>query len=164
MEKFVEAIRAVSGNALPVNRYTSIGTVTEITGMTCTVEREDLPPLYDVRLNAIDKSFDDCILIYPAVGSQVLCLVVENETAETALVKYTQIEKVIIKIGGAHFEMSGGKFELKNDNSDLKQILSDGFTQLKNAVITTPSGPGQFSDVDKLKFENLKSKTENLFI
>lgn len=163
MEKFVEAIRAISGNALPVTRYTSIGTVTEITGITCTVERQDLPPLFDVRLNAIDKRFDDCILIYPKIGSEVLCLVVENEQAETTLVKYTEIDKVVITIGGAHFEMSGGKFEFKNESSDLKKILTDGFDNLKNAIITTPSGPGQFSDVDKQKLENLKSSTEKLF-
>jgi hypothetical protein len=163
VEKFIEAIRKVSEQALPVNRSTSIGTVTEITGVTCTVERDDLPPLYDVRLNAIDQHFDDCILIYPAIGSEVLCLVVENEPAETAIVKYTRIDKVIITLGGAIFEMSGGKFEFKNEQSDLKQILTKTFTQLKNAVITTPSGPGQFSDPNKLEFESLKNQTENLF-
>lgn len=163
MEKFVEAVSKLSSRMLPVNRFTSIGTVTEITGVTCTVERQDLPPLYDVRLNAIDKSFDDCILIYPSIGSEVLCLVVENEPAETALVKYTSIDKVVITIGGAHFEMSGGKFSFKNKDSDLKKILTDGFDNLKNAIITTPSGPGQFSDIDKQKFETLKTNTENLF-
>jgi len=163
VEKFLEVIAKQSQKSLPVNRSTSIGTVTEITGMTCTVEREGLPPLFDVRFNAIDKNFDNCILIYPAIGSEVLCLVVENEPAETAIVKYTEIDKVIITIGGARFEMSGGKFEVKNETSDLKQILTDGFNQLKNAIITTSSGPGQFSDKDKLKFETLKNDTENLF-
>ncbi|PTT43723.1 hypothetical protein DBR28_00085 [Chryseobacterium sp. HMWF028] len=163
MEKFLEVVAKQSQKSLPVNRSTSIGTVTEITGMTCTVEREDLPPLFDVRFNAIDKNFDNCILIYPAVGSEVLCLVVENEPAETAIVKYTEIDKVIITIGGARFEMSGGKFEFKNETSDLKQILTDGFNQLKNAIITTSSGPGQFSDKDKLKFETLRNDTEKLF-
>ncbi|ROH98280.1 hypothetical protein EGI16_21625 [Chryseobacterium sp. G0240] len=163
MEKLLELIRKQSEKALPVNRSTSIGTVTEITGVTCTVEREDLPPLYDVRLNAIDKNFDDCILIYPAIGSEVLCLVVENEPAETAIVKYTKIDKVLITLGGARFEMSGGKFELKNQESNLKEILTEGFDNLKNAVITTPSGPGQFSDINKQKFEELKNKTTQLF-
>jgi hypothetical protein len=163
VEKFLEVIRRESQKALPVNRSSSIGIVTEITGVTCTVEREDLPPLYDVRLNAIDQEFDDCIIIYPALGSEVLCLVVENEPAETAIVKYTRIDKVVITLGGAKFEMSAGKFEIKNQASNLKDILTDTFDQLKNAIITTPSGPGQFSDPDKLMFEQIKNDTKNLF-
>lgn len=163
MEKLLEVIRNESQKSLPVNRSTSIGTVTEITGVTCTVEREELPPLYDVRLNAIDRSFENSILIYPTIGSEVLVLVVENEAAETAVVKYTEIDKVIIKVGGALLEMSGGKFEFKNEASNLKEILTDGFTQLMNAIITTPSGPGQFSDVDKQGFEKLKTNTKELF-
>lgn len=163
MEKFIEVIKKISQDAQPINRSTSIGTVTEITGMTCTVEREGLPPLYDVRLNAIDASFDNMFLIYPVIGSQVLCLVVENQPAETAIVKFTEIEKIIITIGGARFEMSSGKFEFKNDSANLKEILTKTFDQLKNAVITTPSGPGQFSDPNKLELENLKNETIKLF-
>jgi len=143
--------------------YSSLGVVTEITGMTCTVERDGLPPLFDVRLNAIDQSFDDMFLIVPVVGSEVLCLVVENQSAETAIVKFTEIEKVIITIGGARFEMSSGKFDFKNGQSDLKKILTETLDQLKNAIITTPSGPGQFSDSSKLKFDKLKDNTEKLF-
>lgn len=163
MESFIKAVNKLQEKNKPVVGYASLGTVTEITGNTCTVEREGLPPLYDVRLNAIDQSFDNMFLIIPAIGSQVLCLVVENEAAETAIVKYTDIEKVIITIGGARFEMSSGKFDFKNQQSDLKEILTKTFDQLKNAIITTPSGPGQFSDPVKLEFENLKNNTKNLF-
>ena len=162
-EAFVKAVAAIGNKNKPIVGYASVGTVTEVAGMTCTVERDGLPPLYDVRLNAIDQSFDNMFLIIPAIGSEVLCLVVENQSAETAIVKYTEIDKVIITIGGARFEMSAGKFDLKNEQSDLKKIITDTFTELKNAIITTPSGPGQFSDVNKLKFESLKSDTEKLF-
>lgn len=162
-EAFVKAVAIIGSKNKPIVGYASIGTVAEITGMTCTVEREGLPPLLDVRLNAIDQSFDDMFLIIPVIGSQVLCLVVENQHAETAIVKYTEVEKVIITIGGARFEMSAGKFDFKNDQSDLKEILTKTFDQLKNAIITTPSGPGQFSDPNKLEFEQLKSDTEKLF-
>jgi len=163
VESFIQAVSAIASKGQPIMGYSSLGIVTEITGMTCTVERDGLPPLFDVRLNAIDQSFDDMFLIIPVIGSQVLCLVVENQKAETAIVKYTEVEKVIITIGGARFEMSAGKFDFKNNQSDLKKILTETLDQLKNAIITTPSGPGQFSDPNKLKFENLKSDTEKLF-
>lgn len=163
MESFIQAVSAIASKGQPIMGYSSLGIVTEITGMTCTVERDGLPPLFDVRLNAIDQSFDDMFLIIPVIGSQVLCLVVENQSAETAIVKYTEVEKVIITIGGARFEMSAGKFDFKNDQSDLKKILTETLDQLKNAIITTPSGPGQFSDPNKLKFTELKNDTEKLF-
>ncbi|MDV2458049.1 hypothetical protein CMU99_06860 [Elizabethkingia anophelis] len=162
MEKFLEVIRNQAAKSGSVKYQTSIGTVVAISGMTCTVSREDLPDLEDVRLSAIDQSFDDQILIYPKIGSQVLCLVVENEAAETAIVKYTEVEKVIMTISGAKFEMSGGKFEISNQESSLKKILSEGFDQLKNAIITTPSGPGKFSTADKLKFNELKEASQAL--
>jgi len=163
VEKLLEVIRQTGKKNFPINGFTSVGTVSEIDDMTCTVEREGLPPLLDVRLNAIAGNFENLFLIIPEIGSQVLCLVVEGENAETSIVKYTEIEKIIITIAGARFEMSAGKFEFKNEESDLKEILTKSFDLLKNAIVTTPSGPGQFSDPDKLKIEKLKEETKNLF-
>ena len=40
--------------------------------------------------------------------------------------------------------------------ADLKEVLKTVFETLKNAIITTPSGPGQFSPNDKLVFEEAK--------
>lgn len=144
-------------------RTTTVGKVKSISGDTCVVEREDLPDLEDVRLNAVSGVFEDLMIVYPKIGSEVMALQVENAPEENAVVKYTEIDKVLIKIGGASFEMSAGKFEFKNTKADLKLILKDGFNQLKNAIIQTPSGPGSFSPSDKQKFEELKNDTENLF-
>lgn len=162
MEAAEEALKAIIRKNSRV-RTTAIGKVKSITGDTCVVERDHLPDLEDVRLNAVSGEFENLFIVYPEIGSEVMVLQVENAIEENVIVKYTNIEKVVIQIGKAKFEMSAGKFEIKNAQSDLKKILIDGFLQLKNAIIQTPAGPGSFSPNDKAKFDSLKSDTEKLF-
>lgn len=157
MESFIEAVKKLTNTA-----SSSIGKVSEITGNTCKVERENLPTLEDVRLNAIEGDFSNKIIIYPAIGSEVLCLVISGEKEETAIVQYTEIDKVVIEINGAKFEMSGGKFQIKNGDADLKKFHDDLLNDLKNAIILTPSGPGKFADTTKGKFDLLKQDNDNL--
>ena len=147
MEAFNEAVlRIVKGYHSQITSLVTMGIVKEITGSTCMVERENLPPLQDVRLNAIEGDFDNHILIIPKIGSKVLCLVIGDQNEETAIIKYTEIEKVIIQIEGAKFEMSGGKFQFKN-----------------NAIILTPNGAGRFAPTTKQKLNQIKTKNNELF-
>lgn len=160
MEKFIEACKVLSLK----KAVTTVGNVTEINGTTCTVERENnLPPLTDVRLTATIGDFENTIIVYPKIGSEVLCLEIENNKAETSIISYTEIDKVTIKINKATFIIENGKFTIKNDKADLKEILKSGFEQLDKSIITTPSGPGNFSPNDKLKFQELKQNILKLF-
>lgn len=159
-EKFAEAVRRLAKGKVA----TTTGKVTSVAGTTCVVEREgNLPPLEDVRLHAVDGGFEDVVLIVPAIGSEVLCLVVDGEEPETAIVKTTKVEKVLVSVGGAKVEISAGKVQLKNQNADLKEILTETLETLKNATILTPSGPGQFNAPEKAKFQQNKIKVNQLF-
>lgn len=146
-------------------RTTTVGKVKSISGDTCVVEREDLPDLEDVRLNAVSGDFEDLMMVYPKIGSEVMVLQVENAAEENAIVKYTEIDKVLIKIGGASFEMSAGKFEFRNTEADLKKILKETFDTLRDAKIDTPDGPmtASFNALEKIKFESLKADADKLF-
>ncbi len=164
MEAFREAIlRITKEHSLNITAQITAGVVSEVKDNLCKVERENLPPLEDVRLNAIEGNFEDLFLIVPKVGSQVLCATIEDNNEETAIIKYTEIDKVIITIGGAKFEMSAGQFEIKNDKADLKKINDDLLETLKNAKILTPSGVGKFDPQTKLKFNQIKEKNNELF-
>lgn len=158
MESFFKAVSKIADN-----KSSSIGTVTQITGNTCTVERENLPPLEDVRLNAIEGDFSNRIIIFPKIGSEVLCLKISGDKEETAVVQYTEIDKVLIEIDGAKFEMSGGKFQIKNNDSSQKKINNDTLDALKSAIIVTPSGAGKFADSTKLKFDQIKNDNNKLY-
>lgn len=164
MEAFREAIlKIIKQYSQTVTAQVTVGNVTEVNGHTCKVERENLPPLEDVRLNAIEGDFEDLFLVIPKIGSQVLCATIEDDNEETAIIKYTEIDKVVITIGGARFEMSGGKFDFKNETSDLKENTNDLLETLKNAKILTPSGVGKFDPQTKLKFNQIKEKNNELF-
>lgn len=164
MEAFREAIlRITKEHSLNTTAQITAGVVSEVKGNLCKVERENLPPLEDVRLNAIEGNFEDLFLIIPKIGSQVLCATIEGNSEETTIIKYTEIDKVIITIGGAKFEMSAGQFEIKNDKADLKKINDDLLETLKNAKILTPNGVGRFAETTKQKFNQIKEKNNELF-
>jgi hypothetical protein len=158
MSEFDELFRqAVAGTKKNKGKFTLIvGTVKDVENDTCTVDNYE-----DVRLNAIIGDSESHYTVYPKVGSKVVIGRLENEDNAFVL-GVSEIEKVIIKIGNLLFEMKDGKFTIKSGNLSLKSILNDGFDQLDKAIITTPSGPGKFSPADKLVFEALKQKTNQL--
>ena len=134
----------------------TVGTVKEIQGDTCTVDDYE-----DVRLNAIVDSLESQFTVYPKVGSKVIIGKLENES-DMFVVRVSEIEKVTIKINDQLFEMHNGKFTIKTGNISLKSILNNAFQKLKTAVITTPSGPGQFSPSDITAFEQYNNQVNQL--
>lgn len=133
-----------------------VGTVKEVDGDTCTVDHYE-----EVQLNAIIDQLESQFTIYPKVGSKVVIARLDDSDS-MFVVRVSEIEKVTIKIADQLFEMSGGKFTISVANISLKSILNDGFSQLAQASITTPNGPGQFSPADILVFNQLKIKSNQL--
>lgn len=158
-ENFIRAVRAISTNKVKV----SIGKVTKIEGVFCTVERDELPELLDVRLHSVISEIENYFLIVPKLGSEVVVAEIENAEGEATIIQYSEIEKLEVKVKDLEFSLNDGKATLKNNQGNLKTILNDLFTQLDNAIITTPSGPGKFSPADKQKFQELKDQTFHLF-
>lgn len=149
--------QAIIGSGKQLRTFSLLtGTVKAIEGDTCTVDAYE-----DVRLNAVIDTLESQITVYPKIGS-VVVIGRLNDSDNMFVVCTSEIDKVTIKINGLLFEMADGKFKIKNDGANLKEILSTAFNQLNNAIITTPSGPGQFSPADKLVFQDLKTKTNQL--
>ena len=71
-------------------------------------------------------------------------------------------EKFSVEINDQLFEMKDGKFSIKVGSVSLKSILNNAFQKLKTAIITTPSGPGQFSPADKVAFEQYNNQVNQL--
>jgi hypothetical protein len=91
------AIKKISGR-MQIKQILS-GTAKDVGDLTCTVERDGSPALYDVRLNAIDDSLDSCLTVYPAEGSEVLVAIIENLKTEAVVVRCSEVMKVKLKIG-----------------------------------------------------------------
>lgn len=133
-----------------------VGTVKAVDGDTCTVDNYE-----DVRLNAIVDSLNSQFTVYPKVNSKVVIGKLENES-DMFVVRVSEIEKVTVKINDQLFELKDGKFTIKVGNISLKSILNNAFEKLKTAIITTPSGPGQFSPADVTAFEQYNNQVNQL--
>lgn len=149
--------QAITGSRKQLQRFSLLtGTVKAIEGDTCTVDDYE-----DVRLNAVINTLESQFTVYPKIGS-IVVLGRLKDSDNMFVVRTTEVDKVTIKINGLLFEMTDGKFKIKNNGANLKAILNTAFDRLNNAIITTPSGPGQFSPADKLVFQDLKTKTNQL--
>jgi hypothetical protein len=56
-----------------------------------------------------------------------------------------------------------GKYTLKNISTSLKDILNGFVTELKTAIITTPSGPGSIGPTTQAKLDLIDQKINQLF-
>ncbi len=130
-----------------------VGTVAELDKEegTATVEREDKPTLYKVRLNAITGSLTDKIEVFPVVGSEVLCNLVDNNKTEAAILKYSEIESILATIGGNSFilDKDGVAFnEGKNGGLGIVEKINENLEAIKTYVEAIHSAlPGAFNAV-----------------
>lgn len=155
----VDEILKQAINALGAKRkkFTLIvGTVKAIEGDTCTVDNYE-----EVQLNSIINELDSQFTIYPKIDSKVVIARLDDSDS-MFVVRVSEIDKLTIKIGDQLFEMKDGKFTIKSGDVNLKSILNDGFNQLAQSIITTPSGPGKFSAADVTIFNQLKDKSNQL--
>lgn len=151
--------QAVRQSRVKTGKYNlSIGTVKTINGDTCTVDDYE-----DVRLNAVIADLPSQITVYPKQDSKVIIARLESED-DAFVVGVSEIDRVVIKIDNQLFEMYEGKFTVKNSNADLKEILNSTYNQLKQSIINTPSGPGNFSPADIQAFEQINNKVNELLL
>jgi len=96
---------------------------------TCTVEREDRPTLYRVRLNAVEYTGDRFVLI-PKEGSYVLVCMIEGDGADGYLLATSEIEKLVFAIDTTELQVLAGGFSIKRGDETLKAILNDMIDQV----------------------------------
>lgn len=132
-------------------------TVTEVTETTCTTS----DGVDDIRLNAIDADLNSNITVYPKVGSKIIYGRL-NDTDDLFVLKYSEIDRIVIKMDQQIFEMKDGKFKVLNENTNLKTVFNDLFSTLENAIIQTPSGAGKFIEINKQKFKSLNQQIDKL--
>lgn len=136
--------------------YLLTGTVKSVDGDICIVDEYE-----DVRLNAIVDDLQSQFTVYPKIGSKVIIGRLKDSN-EMFVIRVSEIEQVTIKINDQLFELKDGKFTIKVGNVSLKSILNNAFEKLKTAIITTPSGPGQFSPADVSAFEQYNNQVNQL--
>ena len=116
-------------------------------------------PIYDVYL-VVDME-QGGFYLQPKVGSLVCVAFINKETA--IVVGTSELEKVTCTLKGFSLKIENGKIQIKNEQADFKTLLNDLLKELKNAIIQTPSGPGNFAPNNVAKFEEINNKIEQLW-
>ena len=99
--------------------------------------------------------------LQPKVGSLVCVAFINKETA--IVVGTSELEKVECILEGFTLKIEDGKLQLKNEQADFKTLLIELLIELKNAIIQTPSGPGNFAPQNIAKFEEINNKINQLW-
>jgi hypothetical protein len=94
---------------LPVS--VSVGTVKDVDRdkRTCTVEREDRPTLFNVRLNSVISDNASYCTVFPQTGSYVLCLAIGDQ-ADCYLLATSEVEEFVMKTGDSELKVNKDGF------------------------------------------------------
>ena len=142
--------------------YAKVCKVTSVDEENQTADVEPLDgssPIYDVYL-VVDME-QGGFYLQPKVGSLVCVAFINKETA--IVVGTSELEKVACTLKGFSLKIENGKIQIKNEQADFKTLLNELLTELKNAVIQTPSGPGNFAPQNVAKFEEINNKINQLW-
>ena len=126
-------------------------TVTSVDWQEKTCEATDL----DTKLPFLNIALGiGGMYIKPKVGSLILVGMVENNEGQPFLLNAQEVEA---------YELKADNFTIHNETIDFKTLLNDLLTELKNAIIQTPSGPGNFAPNNVVKFEEINNKINQLW-
>jgi hypothetical protein len=146
------------------------GTVTAVDkeGLTCDVEREDLPELFAVRLNVDLEPGENIITVFPKKGSKVLCVVVENDETDCFVLTTNDIEEIIInggENGGLTITptlveqlavMSARIDTLENAIKDGVPLAQDGGIAYQQTMVAILEANQDVEDFSKIENEKIK--------
>lgn len=127
--------------------YSEIGTAVNVSvdKRTCDFEPiGDDATRYNIRLQSIISENKGFVLI-PKENSTIVVTFLNNSTGFVSLT--SEIEKI-------HFEAGG---------EDLKIILNDLISEIKNAIILTPVGTGTVAEPTKLLLTDINTRINKLF-
>lgn len=128
---------------------------------TCRVFEDGLT--FEVRLASVINENKNRFYLFPKVGSSVLIAPIEEDINRYHVVGYSEIESFSFCTERTEFQIDQNGFLLKRNETDFKTLLNELLTELKNAIIQTPSGVGNFAPNNVTKFEQINDKINQLF-
>ena len=170
-EQIVELIRKVMIKNMPVMSSTGIVNNIDEDRRVCDIKVSDDITLFECRLNAIIDSYDSNVLIVPKDGSQVAYTLVENQDTNAIVIGYTEIDKVIVKIGSLSVGIEAksvkidggdtGKISILNKSQNLSELLSELIDEITKLTVPTSAGPSG-TPVNTAQFTMIKEKLSQL--
>ncbi|MDR0829642.1 MAG: hypothetical protein LBN95_05985 [Prevotellaceae bacterium] len=97
----------------------SVGTVKDVDKgkRTCTVEREERPTLFNVRLNSVISDYTEHFTVFPKPNSYVLVIALGDNT-ECFLLATSEVEEISLKIGSQTLKANKDGFVFNSGNND----------------------------------------------
>jgi hypothetical protein len=83
------------------------------------------------------------VVIIPKVGSNVIIALMGG--AQACVVAWGEVDSVLLNNGQVKLQLIGNKTIIKNSETSLIGAIERLVDALKNAIIQTPSGPGNFN-------------------
>lgn len=123
-DDLVEALKNMNRDAV-VGSF--VGVVKAVNEEERTVEvQADDETFFDVKLQAVVKAFEKEILIVPTLESPVLCISEGNSKERFVVIKYSEIDSLLVKIEKQSITMNAEGFKLDSEGQIL-DITKDGF-------------------------------------
>lgn len=170
-ERLIELIKKIMKKDLPVMASTGIASNIDEGERTCDIKVDDNITLFNCRLNAVIDSYESNILIVPKDGSQVAYLLVENQDTNAIVIGYTEINKVIVKIGSLSLSIEAesvkvdggdnGKISVFNKSQNLSKLLSELIDEITKLTVATSAGPSG-TPINTAQFTMIKQKLAQL--
>jgi hypothetical protein len=136
------------------------GVAKEVQATTCTVERDGLPTLHDVLLNASDGEHGSNLTVYPAEGSDVVVGILDGLKTEAVLLRCTKVDGLAYKdTQGVEWAIKDGKVSVKNGDYSLKQAFDDLIDAIGQLTVTTGVGPSGIP-INKPAFDTVKQNID----
>jgi len=138
--------------------------VVSVENTTCTVKLVSELVLSDVRLCATINESDDLFVITPQIGSEVIVMSQTGKLSGLFVLKVDAVESISYKKNGLEFLIDGttGKVTLKNQMANFGGLISNMITEISNAIVLTPAGPGSIAPTTKAKLVLLDTKFKSL--
>ena len=121
MDKTAEAVELLRKLTAPKDVF-FYGSVTEITGDTCSVIIQDLE-LTDVRMKATDDGSEDKLLLTPTVGSKLIVGANGGDFRSLFIIKVDDPEKILYKHKDITIDIDGSSGNIKINGGDLGGLI-----------------------------------------
>lgn len=157
--KIAKSIKEIGGGSAGAQIFPA--KVKSVSGQTCNILIGELE-LSDVRLRAVINDKSDQVLITPKADSQVLVADLSaGQYRDLAVVTYSEIDKIEIKVDNMELMVSGGKISIKNASQNLYSLLGELIDAMSALTVSTEMGTSG-TPVNAAQFSAVKTKLGQL--
>lgn len=117
----------------------------------------------DIRLRSVCDGGEMGLVTLPAMGSQVVFAQVRGE-ADYILISTSQLDRVVVEISDVILDVNNEGVIIRKGSVDIRGLLEDLCSLLKEFKVATPSGPSSSVLPDSiLAINQFETKFKSLF-